>query len=221
MYRKARVDIIREIQEVGYLTEIDAARVLNLPKLTVECNLTNSFAFGWGGGSGLILELRILADRSTYIAEFREFELAGEVWDVRWMEEESPLYKFCRGLDFPRDVVLNHRVGKHGLVKPAIPLEGLLLGTCSQSVPPHLRRSDLSARLSILDGFQTCHRNKVSLWFDPGLVATSKRRHSSLYEPEDVLGCCAPDNLEQTTNSPPIDEESTKWVKRSEERPSH
>jgi hypothetical protein len=188
MPRKARVDVIRGIQAVGYLTEIDTTHLLNLPKLTIESNLINSMAFGLGSGTGLILELRMLADRPTHIAEFGEFELAGEAWGVDWWaEEESPVYKFYTGLDFPRDVVLNHRVGKQGLVKPGIPMEGLLLGRCQHSVPIDLRPFDLAARLSIVDGFQTCHRGELSMRFDTEFGVALRRRASSLFEPADSI----------------------------------
>jgi len=77
MPRKARVDVIRGIQAVGYLTEIDTTHLLNLPKLTIESNLINSMAFGLGSGTGLILELRMLADRPTHIAEFGDLSSPG------------------------------------------------------------------------------------------------------------------------------------------------
>jgi hypothetical protein len=56
-----------------------------------------------------------------------------------------------------------------------------------QGLSPHLRRSDMPARLSILDGFQTGHWSEVALQFDPELGAIPKQRRSSLYDPEDSL----------------------------------
>jgi len=41
--------------------------------------------------------------------------------------------KFDRGPEYPRDVVLNHRIGV--LVKPGQPLEGVLLGRSATRIP--------------------------------------------------------------------------------------
>src|SRR5215467_15070864 len=137
MSKKSQSEVIGRIQAVGYLNEIETTELLDIPTITIENNYINSAAFTLGRGTGFFIELRISSDRPVHIAEFGQLELGGESWGVDWwIEEEYPIYSLLyQRLDFPRDVVLNHRVGKLGLIRPGVPLEGMLVGTCSRSVP--------------------------------------------------------------------------------------
>ena len=212
MKQKAQADIIRRIQSVGYLNEIETTELLNVPKITIENNYINSTAFALGRGTGFFIELRISSDRSVHIAEFGQLEFTGEPWDVDWwIEEEYPIYSLLyKRLEFPRDVVLNHRVGKLGLIGPGVPLEGILLGTCLQSVPSapsDMSPFSLSARLSIVDGFGTCHWGQLQLHFDHRLGALPKRKKSSLFGPGEspvqwVLGNVEPGEIGDQKPSP-------------------
>jgi len=117
-----KIEIIRRIQDAGYLREFDHVAHLNLPKLKIENNPYQSFAFDFCGGMGVIIELRITSDRAVQIQDFGDLELLGRLCSVDWWtSEKSEVYKFYRGPEFPRDLVLNHRVGV--LVKPGRPLD--------------------------------------------------------------------------------------------------
>ena len=65
-----KIEIIRRIQDAGYLREFDHSAHLNLPKLKIENNPYQSFAFDFCGGMGVILELGITSDRAVQIQDF-------------------------------------------------------------------------------------------------------------------------------------------------------
>lgn len=210
MARKTRADIIRRIQAVGYLREIDTNHLLDTPTLTVEHNALNSAAFKLGGGTGIILDLRMKADRPIWIMEFGEFVLDGRELDVDWwVNEESYVYQFYgkRGPEFQRDVVLNHRVGDQGLVRPGIPSEGFLVGRSLGFLPMSLRQGfNLPATLSIIDGDGNRHLATLSVPFDNSLNIKFARGRSSLYVPSgDALDRSHSENNVSNGNRPALD----------------
>jgi hypothetical protein len=108
MPNREKIDIIRRIQDAGYLREFDNAPHINLPKLKIENNPYESFAFVFCGGMGVILDLRITSDRAVQFQDFGDLELLGRPCNVDWWaSEKSDVYKFYLGPEFPRDVVLN------------------------------------------------------------------------------------------------------------------
>jgi hypothetical protein len=188
MQKRTKLETIRRIQETGYLREIDTHQSLNTPKLMLRYDRGNSVAFCWGGGTGFILYLSIITDRPTRLMEFGDLKLAGQLLSVDWWEVEDKveIYRFYggRGSEFHKNIVLNHRVGNQGLVRPGNPVEGWLLGRCFKSLPATCRDgSDLTATLSIVDGFGTVHVPELSLRFDPTLNIELARVRSSLYGP--------------------------------------
>jgi hypothetical protein len=190
MHTKTRAETIRLIQETGYLREIHMNQSLNNPKLTVQHDPSNSLAFGWGGGTGFIFYLSITTNRATRLIGFGDLELAGQLLSVDWweLEDKVDIYRFDgkRGPEFHRSIVLNHRVGDRGVVRPGIPVEGWLLGRCFTSLPSSCREgSSLAASLSIVDGFGTVHAPDLSLRFDPTLNIELARVRSSLYGPDE------------------------------------
>ena len=71
-------------------------------------------------------------------------------------------------------------------MRPGNPVEGWLLGRCLESLPSSCRDgSDLTATLSIVDGFGTVHVPELSLRFDPTLNIELARVRSSLYGPDE------------------------------------
>lgn len=175
MSKKVPAEIIREIQAVGYMADINMLGGRRLPKLTVESNV-DSVVFALGSGTGIILELRISTDRPLNLVEFGQLELAGRPFDVDWwIEEESKLYSLYHGHNYPRTIVLNHRIGKHGRIRPGLPMIGLLLGRSRQSVPLNLRSSELRASLTIDDESQTSpHEFPVRFDHELGVLRKSK-----------------------------------------------
>jgi hypothetical protein len=186
MHTKTQTETIRLIQETGYLREINNHQSLNIPKLSLQHDRGNSVAFCWGGGTGFIFYLSITTDRPTRLMEFGDLELAGQLLSVDWweLEDKVDIYRFYggRGPEFHKNVVLNHRVGDRGLVRPGNPVEGWLLGRCFTPLPSTcLDGSDLTATLSIVDGFGTVHVPELSLRFDQSLTIQLARVSSSVY----------------------------------------
>lgn len=183
MNNKARVDVIRQIQEVGYLSEIDTAQLSNTPKLIVNSNPEQSVAFKLGWVTALYLDLHITANRPIRIMEFGNLKIGGHELNMNWWVHEGPVYRFYGkvGPEFPWNVVLNHRVGDKGLVRPGIPMDGFLLGRCSTSLAlSDLQGFCLPATLSILDG-ENVHFAEVSFRFDQSLDIKIARPRSSLF----------------------------------------
>jgi hypothetical protein len=170
-----KIEIIRRIQTAGYLCEIDKTSNLNLPNLKIENNPFHSFAFDFCGGMGVILELRITSDRAVQIQDFGDLELLGQPCNVDWWTgEKSEVYKFYQGPEFPRDVVLNHRIGLK--VKPGQPLVGFLLGRSVTRIPSMYSHGfKLSLEFSILDGFDNPHTAQLLVQVDENLCSNIRR----------------------------------------------
>lgn len=179
-----KIEIIHRIQDAGYLREFDTALHLNLPRLTIEMNPWHSAAFDYRGGMGVILELRITSNRNVRIQDFGDLELLERPCNVVWwVNEGSNFYSFHRGPEFPSDVVLNHRIGKHGTVEPAKPLEGVLLGRASTPIPSQYSHGlQLPLMFSILDGVDKWHSAQLHVPVDEYLCSKGLRvSRSSLY----------------------------------------
>jgi hypothetical protein len=184
MPNRKRIEIIHRIQDVGYLREFDTTFYLNLPRLTIDMNPGHSAVFDYHGGMGIILELRITSNRSARIQDFGDLELLGNPCNVVWWASEgSNFYKFDRGPEYPRDVVLNHRIGV--VVKPGQPLEGVLLGYSATCIPSQYTHAfKLPLMLSILDGFDTSHSAQLHVQVDEHLCSKIRRRsRRPLYGP--------------------------------------
>jgi hypothetical protein len=177
------IEIIRRIHGAGYLREFDYAPHYNLPNVTIENNPMHSFAFDYHGGMGVVLELLITSDRAVLIQDFGDLELLERPCNVDWwVSEESHVYRFYRGPEYPRDVVLNHR---RGIVKPGQPWEGVLLGRSSTRIPSMYSHGfKLPLILTILDGFGTPHPAQLLVQVDEHLCSKIRRpSRGSLYAP--------------------------------------
>jgi hypothetical protein len=187
MPNRKEIEIIRRIQNVGYLLEFDQTPQLNLPKLKIEHHPYESFVFAFCDGMGVILGVRITSDRDVRIQDFGDLKL-GENWcDVDWWaNEKSDVYRFLGGPEYPRDIVLNHRIDV--LVKRGQPLEGLLLGRSSTRIPSMCSHGfRLPMTHSVFDGFGNAHSAQVLLQVDEQLCSKSQRQsRGSLYGPRSV-----------------------------------
>lgn len=178
-----KIEIIRRIQGAGYLCKIDTALLFKLPKLKIENNPHQSYVFAFRGGMGIIFDLRITSDRAVYIQDFGDLELLGRPCNVDWWESEKDVYKFYLGPEFPRDVVLNHRI--RVLVKPGQPLDGFLLGRSATRIPSMYSHGfKLPLMLTIMDGFDNPHTAQLLVQVDENLCSKSRRpSRGSLYGP--------------------------------------
>ena len=183
MPNRKEIEIIRRIQDAGYLREFDQTPQLNLPKLKIENNPHQSSVFAYCGGMGVILDLRITSDRPVPIQYFGDLQLLGRPCNVDWWESEKDVYNFDQGPQFPRDVVLNHCVGV--LVEPRRPLDGFLLGRSATRVPSMYSHGfRLSLNLSIMDGFDTRHTAELLAQVDEHLCSKIRQPiQGSLYAP--------------------------------------
>jgi hypothetical protein len=144
----------------------------------------DSYVFDYCGGLGVILDLQVKSNRAVQIRDFGDLELLGRRCNVDWLlNGVSNFYKFDRGPEFSRDIVLNHRTGKHGMVKPGLPMEGVLLGRSAVAIPSEYSHgSRLLMTLSILDGFDNWHTAQLHVRVDEQLCAKSRQQsRGSLY----------------------------------------
>jgi hypothetical protein len=180
-----KIEIIRRIQDAGYLREFDHSAHLNLPKLKIENNPYQSFVFAYCGGMGVILDLRITSDGAVQIQDFRDLELLERPCNVNWWTSTSGVYKFYLGPEFPGNVVLNDRIGVQ--VEPGRPLDGFLLGRSATRIPSMYSHGlRLPLKFSILDGFDNPHTAQLLVQVDKRICLCSKSRRpirSSLFGP--------------------------------------
>jgi len=174
MQNGKNAEIVRRIQESGYLREFDSGTKIHRPKPTIECNPYESYAFAFRRGMGFILDLRISSEAKILIRDFGDVELEKEYCDVQWLESNADIYRFCGGPEFPRDIVLNHRRG--ATVIPGKPLEGFLLGRSNRTIPSiYSGGFALTFEFSILDGFDIVHTAQLLARVDEHLHTEIKR----------------------------------------------
>lgn len=181
-----KIEIIHRIQNAGYLREFDTALHLNLPRITIEMNPWHSFVFEYRSGMGVILEVRITSNRNVCIEDFGDLELLARPCNmVWWVNEGSNSYKFDRGPEYPHNGVLNHRIGKHGTVELARPLEGALLGYSATRIPSQYSHGfKLPLIWTILNGFATPQTTQLNVQVDDCLCSKIRRpSRISLYAP--------------------------------------
>jgi hypothetical protein len=174
MPNRKRTEIIRRILDSGYLCELRDAADPNLPKLKIENNPNESYAFDYCGGMGVILDLQVTSNRAVQIQDFGDLELLGRPCNVDWWaSEKSNVYKLYRGPEYPCDVVLNDRTAV--LVKPGQPLKGVLLGRSAVPIPSQYSHGfRLGMTLSILDGSDNWHSAQLSVRVDEHLCSKSR-----------------------------------------------
>jgi hypothetical protein len=186
MPNRKKTEIVRRIHAAGYLREIDTALHLDLPTLTIKMDPSQSFVFDYCGGMGVILELRIASNQLMRIQDFGDLELLERKCNIEWwMNEEHNVYRFNHGPEYPRGRVLNHRIGKCGKVEPGDPLEGVLLGWSTTSIPSQYSHGfRLPLMLSILDGFDNPHTAQLFVPVDEHLCGKIRRpSQSALHGP--------------------------------------
>jgi hypothetical protein len=112
------------------------------------------------GGMGLVLSCGIFnrAVRNLHVQQFR-VRLPWDDPNFDWLEDphhKSPreeFYEFPRSYEFPRDVVLNHRIGCQGLlIPPGAVLDGYLLGAGLMPIPEqYVHRQGMNIHLEVFD----------------------------------------------------------------------
>jgi hypothetical protein len=127
---------------------------------------------GWG--CTLAIAIQNDSDRVICVQEYR-LEVPRFEWNFEWLED--PFRKSPRGysysfpppgsLEFEREVVLNHRIGRKGRLNPEDSFEGLLLGKGQACLPDTFRdRQRMLAKLTVFDGRGDSYELKVTLYVD-------------------------------------------------------
>jgi hypothetical protein len=144
------------------------------------------FDLDWGGW-GCILSIAVQNDSDPVICvqQYR-LEVPKFEWNFEWLED--PLRKSPRGysysfpppgpVEFAREVVLNHRIGRKGRLNPGDSFEGLLLGKGQACLPDTFRdRQRMRAKLTIFDGRGGCYELEASLCVNRQVrIGIEKRR---------------------------------------------
>jgi hypothetical protein len=125
------------------------------------------------GGWGCTLAIAICndSDRVIRVQSYR-LEVPTFEWNFDWLED--PLRKSPRGysysfpppgpVEFHREVVLNHRIGRKGRLNPGDSFEGLLLGKGQACLPDNFRdRQRMITKLAIFDGRGVCYELEMTL----------------------------------------------------------
>lgn len=182
--RKKGSQVINRIHAARYLTELESPGSANHPQLNIQVYSFPSRIIGYGIFTVVEIHLAISADRPTHIVEFGGLQVDGTEWYVDWCPQEekwSPIYR-VGPVRYPRNMVLNHRTGRHGVVVPGLPMDGVLLGMSRGSVPIHLRSSELRAELTVADGHRE-YRSEFPIRFDRTASFVPKHvKRSSLFD---------------------------------------
>jgi hypothetical protein len=125
------------------------------------------------GGTGIALQVRVVASTSITIRQFRLRAdwLENEISWLRFCDEHpgdsQKHYCFhecsCGNVKFSSEEVLNHRTLHRGVLKRGGFLSGFLLGTFPDALPPTGIGTKLQATLSIEDLFEHEYRFPIVL----------------------------------------------------------
>jgi hypothetical protein len=144
------------------------------------------------GGMDCMLDILITnrGRRSITIYEF-DLRLPWDVQDLYWLDDPYDAsrsrgqYRMLNGLEYPRDLVLNHQTYDLGTIRPGEFKEGFLLGHAGTPVPDYVRGGLIDAEISVLDQFLARHSAKIQLWADRSerREARPSRKGEGLYAP--------------------------------------
>jgi hypothetical protein len=155
------------------------------------------------GATVYTIDLQIVSDLPGVTTLFAfALDLPWEDPHFYWLSdpiEANPLESFyrvpgCDGLEYGRELVLNHRVASRGTLRRGNFLEGLLLGFGGASLPEFYRHgSTFAAKLVIFDQFDHRFESEVTFWTDRMVSidrAGSKKNRPSRSERRSILDQC-------------------------------
>jgi hypothetical protein len=127
-------------------------------------------------GTGYILDLEIASNVPGLVAiRYFTFELPWQDPRFCWLpdpadsrtEKHPYVFPGTNGLEYPREVVINHRTSGRGRLRRGEILDGLLLGMGFESIPDSFRHGGMvDTTLCIVDQFGRRFSSKISLWVD-------------------------------------------------------
>ena len=176
------------------------------------------------GGAGCVINVSIANQQNEPIT-ICDFSLAvtSGVPAVNWLEysfEQLPPPKFYRlpnGLEYPWDLVLNHRTYKGGVLRRGQCVQGLLLGWAKEKVSDEFRHGDfIEAELTVIDQLRSEHRCQLSLWLDRTERGRSlpKSRGEGLFGSGSGKASPSFDDLKRLTQTNPLGAERAQSVER-------
>ena len=141
-------------------------------------------AFDWGGGTGFKIYAVVTSKISGFAVSHIEIELPWKQTYFYWLEDplvidgRSKRYRFGGngGLEFERDLVINHRLEVTRPFSAGESAKGFLLGFGHDSIPAEFSQGKMIAAFLVLyDQSSRPYRIPVELWAD----RTKKNLHRS------------------------------------------
>jgi len=171
--------IIRELNACG--ADLDLSLLRNGDPFTLECRDCYARTVQCGSVYVLSVSLLGLAPRTV----LTDFELTSPEYDLSTYLMGDPqlarltndIYRLLDGTTFHRNEVLNHRVGKDGVLRHGAQLEGVLLAQAFDPVPERYRPgSRIPVVLSIVDQFGDTTEWPIRLIVQPPCVSARPMR---------------------------------------------
>jgi hypothetical protein len=224
---RSREQIFRQIKAAHCPIEVDVPDDSRRELTIVQTGEATIFDLG-DGGTALSLWVRFAREKpgQLAIAEFADVFFPWGPLSLIWLD---PLpqsgwatYRLPNGFDFPRDVVLNDRLGGNGLcVRSGRFVEGFVLGSTQTRIPARCTTGYfLDAEFSVLDGKGRDFRGEVKLVVDRSTATATRPRPArsggGLYAPNERLRRECADLHEGTAIG---DAKPNKWAGRRETQP--
>jgi hypothetical protein len=134
-------------------------------------NVTNRVFTTEGGPAGITMEVKIINDSLKPVTiRGYELQLPWNDPDWRWLYDPREIgsktmsYKMPGTfLEYPRDMIINHRTFKEGMLQPGEVIEGMLMGWGPAQIPecfPH--GSEVEMTLLVYDQRGKTHKSKFT-----------------------------------------------------------
>ena len=183
----------RRIRSAGRLIHIpqDDAETRCIPSEALRVRQTGgvieSTAFDWGAGTGFKIYLVVTSNISGFAVSHIELELPWQQTYFYWLEDPlvidgpSPCYRFGGngGLEFNRELVINHRLEVTRPFSTGESAKGFLLGFGYDPIPVEFSQGKMiPAFVVIFDQSARPYRAPVELWADRNTRNLRPRRSS-------------------------------------------
>ncbi|HTP44140.1 MAG TPA: hypothetical protein VMJ13_06220 [Candidatus Acidoferrum sp.] len=197
----------RRIRAAGRPIHIpeDDREVRSLPTDALRVRQTGSIiestAFDWGGGTGFKINLIVTSRMPGFAVSHIELGLHWKQTYFNWLEDPAEIdgpsrcYRF--GVDspfeFPRDMVLNHRLKVTQPFSAGESAKGLLLGYGFDSIPAEFSQGKMIPGFLVLyDQFSHPYHAPIELWTDRTTknlrpARASSKRKGGLFDKRDPV----------------------------------
>jgi hypothetical protein len=184
----------RRIRNAGRPIHIpqDDGEVRSLPSDALRVRQTGgiieSTAFDWGAGAGFKINLVVTSKIAGFAVSHIELELPWKQTYLSWLEDPEVIdgpwrcYRFVGDspLEFPRNLVLNHRLQVTRPFSAGESVEGFLLGIGCDPIPAEFSQGKMiPAFLFLYDQFARQYRAPIELWADRSTKNRRLRRSNA------------------------------------------